>query len=294
MKTHAKPFLKWAGSKKQLINVIINRVPFSNSEQFTFIEPFLGSGAVLFEMLEKFPKMSKVIVNDINRELIDTYIQIRDNVHTVISELQEKADAYFSFSNEEEKREYFYQQRELFNKRSTTKADHAALFIFLNKTCFNGLYRVNKKNEFNVPMGKYKNPLICDSENLQLVSKALKKVLFLNDDFEKTQEYISKPTFVYMDPPYKPLTKTSSFTSYSENSFNDDDQLRLQKFCQNISEKGGFWLLSNSDALDIYGNSFFDDLYKGFKIERVNVKRFINATAEKRGEVKEVLVNNYG
>jgi len=294
MKTHAKPFLKWAGSKKQLIHEIINRVPYSRDEPFTFIEPFLGSGAVLFEMLEQFPNMSQVIVNDINKELIDTYIQIRDNVHKVISQLQEKADAYFSFSNEEQKKEYFYKQRELFNKRSTSKADHAALFIFLNKTCFNGLYRVNKKNEFNVPMGKYKKPLICDGENLKLVSIALQKVIFLNGDFEKTEEYISKPTFVYMDPPYKPINKTSSFTSYSENSFSDDDQLRLQKYCHTISHKGGFWLLSNSDALDGYGNSFFDELYKGFMLERVNVKRFINANAEKRGEVREVLVKNYG
>ncbi|MHA1702341.1 MAG: DNA adenine methylase [Promethearchaeota archaeon] len=294
MKSHAKPFLKWAGSKKQLVKEIINRVPYKKEEKFTFIEPFLGSGAVLFEMIKNFPNMNQVIINDINSELISTYIEIRDNVHEVIRKLQEKADTYFSFSTEDEKKEYYYQQRKLFNKRNTSKADHAALFIFLNKTCFNGLYRVNKKNEFNVPMGKYKNPLICDDENLKLVSDVLKKVIFLNGDFEKTKEYISRPTFVYLDPPYKPITKTSSFTSYSENSFSDDDQLRLQKFCKTISQKGGFWLLSNSDARDIYGNSFFEELYKGFKIERVNVKRFINASAEKRGEVKEVLVNNYG
>ncbi len=290
-KKTAKPFIKWAGGKTQLINDIDSKI---SSKIHTYIEPFVGGGALLFYLLNNYPNLKKVVINDINTDLINTYKTIKNNVEELISLLQEWQNEYYNIlENEEQKKEYYYQKRTLFNKRISNKTTQSALFIFLNKTCFNGLYRVNRKNEFNVPIGSYKKPLICDAENLQTVHLALKKVEILNGDFEQTLPYAEKKTLFYFDPPYKPLSETSSFNSYAKDEFNDDEQIRLANFCKKIDSLGYDWILSNSDVKGKNPNDdFFDDLFKDFQINRVLAKRSINANTNKRGQLTELLITN--
>ncbi|PIV18647.1 MAG: modification methylase, partial [Flavobacteriales bacterium CG03_land_8_20_14_0_80_35_15] len=195
---------------------------------------------------------------------------------------------------EAEKKEYYYKKRELYNSRKTEKSTQAALFIFLNRTCFNGLYRVNKSNGFNVPIGSYKNPTICDAENIIAVSKALQRVEILCGDYEKTIDFTSDNTLFYFDPPYKPLHNTSSFNSYAKDDFNDDEQIRLRNFCSKLDSLDHTWMLSNSDVKDkVSNNNFFDDIYAEFSIARVKARRSINANPQKRGELNELLITNY-
>lgn len=295
MKT-AKPFLKWAGGKSQLINEIENSLPQDfNKKEFTFIEPFVGSGAVMFWMLNKYPNIKKAVINDINTDLTNTYITIRNNVRDVIEQLDEWQSQYHLFINDSDARkEYYYEKRALFNTRESDSEVQASLFIFLNRTCFNGLFRVNKSNVFNVPIGSYKTPLICDKENLIAVSELLKKVEILNGDFEDTLFHAEEDTFFYFDPPYKPLSNTSSFNSYAKDEFNDHEQIRLRDFCEKLNAKEHFWMLSNSDVKEKNPNdNFFDDLYSNFNITRVQARRNINANPDKRGKLSELLITNY-
>lgn len=200
-----KPFLKWAGGKTQLLPEIEKRVPLEiKADRFTYIEPFIGSGAVLFWMLNNFPNLEKAVINDINSDLINVYKIIKSEPNELISALKELQNQFHGLQSKEEKeKEYFYRKRELYNTRSTDKVTQASLFIFLNRTCFNGLYRVNKSNLFNVPKGKYKNPTICDAKNILAVSEALQKVEILNGDYEETINYATENTFFYFDLPYK-------------------------------------------------------------------------------------------
>ena len=291
----AKPFLKWAGGKTQLIEQIKVGLPNSiNNKKFTYIEPFVGSGAVLFWMLNNFPKLEKAIINDINEDLINTYKVIASAPKELISVLETFQNEYHSFLNDEKKKEYFYDKRKIYNARNENNTHQAALFIFLNKTCFNGLYRVNKNNEFNVPIGSYKKPTICDKDNILAVSEALQKVEILSGDYEQTLDYASKNSFFYFDPPYKPLSNTSSFNSYAKDEFNDAEQIRLRDFCTRLEKEGYKWMLSNSDVKGKNPeDNFFDELYAKFKIERVKAKRIINANSAKRGALKELLITNY-
>ena len=292
----AKPFLKWAGGKTQLIEQIKNNLPeIVFKEKFTYIEPFVGSGAVLFWLLSEFPNMEKAVINDINKELIDTYEVIAQNPHDLISILEILQNEYHELEgNQEDKKQYYYEKRNLFNLRNKGKIEQSALFIFLNRTCFNGLYRVNRKNEFNVPIGSYKKPTICDRENIMAVSDALQKVEIICGDFEQTVEYVGENTLFYFDPPYKPLNQTSSFNSYTKNEFDDKEQIRLRDFCDELAKKGHQWILSNSDVKGKdENNHFFDELYADFHIERVLAKRNINANPEKRGVLNELLITNY-
>ena len=292
----AKPFLKWAGGKTQLIEQIKNNLPeIVFKEKFTYIEPFVGSGAVLFWLLSEFPNMRKAIINDINKELIDTYEVIAQNPHDLISILEILQNEYHELEgNQEDKKQYYYEKRNLFNSREQGKIGQSALFIFLNRTCFNGLYRVNRKNEFNVPIGSYKKPTICDRENIMAISDALQKVEIICGDFEQTVEYVGENTLFYFDPPYKPLNQTSSFNSYTKNEFDDKEQIRLRDFCDELAKKGYQWILSNSDVKGKdENNHFFDELYADFHIERVLAKRNINANPEKRGVLSELLITNY-
>lgn len=191
------------------------------------------------------------------------------------------------------KKEYYYSKRELYNKRKEEQSGQAALFIFLNRTCFNGLYRVNSKNLYNVPMGGYKKPTICDKENILAVSNALKKVEILCGDYEETLNYADNNTLFYFDPPYKPLSETSSFNSYAKDDFNDIEQIRLRDFCNKLDMLNHTWILSNSDVKGKNENdNFFDDLYSDFTIQRVDARRSINANPEKRGSLKELLITN--
>jgi DNA adenine methylase len=292
---NAKPFLKWAGGKTQLIPEIDKSLPyFVIDEKFTYVEPFVGSGAVLFWILGSFTQLEKAVVNDINEDLINTYKTIKSHPKELVSILEILQGEYHSLDSiEEKKKEYYYQQRNLFNTREQNQITHSALFIFLNRTCFNGLYRVNRKNEFNVPMGSYKKPTICDKSNILAVSEALQKVELLCGDFEQTINYTGTNTLFYFDPPYKPLSETSSFNSYAKDEFNDDEQIRLKNFCKRLDVSGHNWILSNSDVKGKnVEDNFFDDLYSDFIIKRVDAKRSINANPDKRGFLKELLITN--
>lgn len=291
----AKPFIKWAGGKSQLLSEIERLIPsefkFSN---FIYIEPFVGGGAFLFWLLQRFPKINSAIINDINSDLINSYRIIKKNVDELIKVLKELETEYHELANNQIKRkDYYYSKRDIFNKRISDDITQAALFIFLNRTCFNGLYRVNSKNEFNVPIGSYKKPLICDKNNLRAVNKILQRVTILNEDFEQTLKYANGNTLFYLDPPYKPLSETSSFNSYTEFNFNDNEQKRLAKFCEKIDALGFSWILSNSDVKGKNpDDNFFDELYKNFIIKRVYARRIINANPQKRGELTELLITN--
>ena len=292
----AKPFLKWAGGKTQLINEIEKSLPTEiTSKKFTYIEPFVGSGAVLFWMLNNFPKMEKAVINDINSDLINTYRIIASKPKELISILQILQNEFHLLENKpDEKKEYYYQKRALYNTRNEEHSGQAALFIFLNRTCFNGLYRVNKNNGYNVPMGRYKKPTICDDKNIFAVSKALQKVEILCGDYEATLKQATTNSFFYFDPPYKPLSNTSSFNSYAKDEFNDEEQIRLRNFCAKLEKKGHKWMLSNSDVKGKDKNdNFFDEIYSDFLISRVKARRNINANPEKRGELNELLITNY-
>ncbi len=291
----AKPFLKWAGGKTQLIEEIKNNLPeIVFREPFTYIEPFVGSGAVLFWLLNHFPNMKKAVINDINKELIDTYDTIANSPQQLISVLEDLQNKYYILEDEEAKKNFYYEKRNLFNIKSEEKLIQSALFIFLNRTCFNGLYRVNRKNEFNVPIGSYKRPLICDKENILAVSRALQKVEILCGDFEQTINYTENNTLFYFDPPYKPLSETSSFNAYAKDNFDDKEQIRLRDFCNKLNDLNHYWILSNSDVKGKdKNNHFFDDLYANYEIKRVLAKRSINANPEKRGVLNELLITNY-
>lgn len=291
----AKPFLKWAGGKTQLIDSISTFLPENIARLDTYIEPFIGSGAVMFWLLKEYPQIKRAIINDINKDLINVYINVKENPHELISELDKIQEEYYSLTNEEEKKHYFLSKRVLFNEDTSMDTLHkSAIFIFLNRTCFNGLYRVNSKNKFNVPFGKYLNPKISDKETILADSEILQKVIILNEDYSEVNQYISGETFVYFDPPYKPLSKTASFNSYSHETFDDEEQLRLFDFCKRLDDNGVNWLLSNSDPKNTdKNNDFFDNLYKDFNISRVEARRNINANASKRGKINEILINNY-
>jgi DNA adenine methylase len=296
MRNSAKPFLKWAGGKTQLIAEIERSLPSEIAQsKFTYIEPFVGSGAVLFWMLSNFPNLEKAIINDINADLINSYKVIATKPKQIISELKKIQDEYHSLKEQEtEQLRYYIKKRGVYNSRKENMVIQAALFIFLNKSGFNGIYRVNSKNEYNVPKGSSSTPPICDEDNILAVSAALKRVVILSGDYQQSLKYATDNTFFYFDPPYKPLSKTSSFKSYTKEDFGDKEQIRLKEFCVEISEKGHKWMMSNSDVKgkDISDN-FFDDLYSDFKIERVQAKRSINAHGDKRGKLSELLITNY-
>ena len=292
----AKPFIKWVGGKSQLLEEIKEKYP-QNIEKYC--EPFVGGGAVLFDILStKHPE--SILINDINKELINTYSQIKNNCDGMINQLSELQTIYKSHTLEENKA-YFYEKRQRYNELKVNGNDaenleKAALFIFLNKTCFNGLYRVNSKGLFNVPFNNAKNPLLCDEENLRACSEVLQNVEMRVGDYKECKDFIDSNTFVYIDPPYRPLSQTAAFTSYSENGFSDDDQKTLSKFIKEmITEKNAKVLVSNSDPKNTDVNdNFFDDLYdkNHFQIKRVSAARMINSNAKKRGAINELLISN--
>lgn len=294
----AKPFLKWAGGKGQLLETI--RLYYPSELGITikkYCEPMVGAGAVLFDVLNNYD-IEKVMINDINVELINVYTVVRDKVELLLIMLKSFEQEHLS-KDEEKRKEYYYYQRKIFNdlkkKASIDNAVlRASLFIYLNKTCFNGLHRVNRNGEFNVPMGAYKNPKICDVDNLMSVSRKLQGVEIISGDYHKCENFIDENTFVYFDPPYRPLSKTSEFTAYNEFEFDDESQVELASFIEKIARKGCNILASNSDPknTDVY-DDFFDELYKSFEINRVNATRIINSKSEGRGIVSELLICNY-
>lgn len=250
-KTVLKPFLKWAGGKGQLLADIRSSFPKGFGTNITkYAEPFIGGGAVLFDVLSNY-ELEEVYISDINESLINTYFVIRDNVILLIEKLTQYQNEYIPLDKENRKK-YYYNKRNRFNDLNLSDAlednlEKASLFIFLNKTCFNGLYRVNKKGEYNVPMGDYKNPCICDSENLVNVSNALKKVKIVCADYKESEKFIDDKTLVYFDPPYRPLNITSSFNSYTEFDFTDKEQQELAEYANRLKNKNAKVILSNSD-----------------------------------------------
>ena len=292
-----KPFIKWVGGKGQLLSEINKLYPVELGKNINkYAEIFVGGGAVLFDILSKY-KLDEVYISDKNLELINTYKSIRDNVDILIKSLKEMEEQYIPLDNENRK-DYYYKKREEYNSlkinSEVNNIEKAVLFIFLNKTCFNGLYRVNKKGEFNVPMGAYKKPKICDEENLKNVSLALKKVKIIYADYRESESFIDEKTLVYIDPPYRPLNITSSFTSYTENDFNDKEQIELAEYINVLNKKGAKIVISNSDPKnnDIDDN-FFDKLYKNYNINRVKATRMLNSNASLRGAINELLITNY-
>ena len=292
-----KPFIKWVGGKGQLLYEINKLYPVELGKNINkYAEIFLGGGAVLFDILSKY-KLDEVYISDKNLELINTYKSIRDNVDILIKSLKEMEEQYIPLNNEDRKI-YYYEKREEYNSlkinSEVNNIEKAILFIFLNKTCFNGLYRVNKKGKFNVPMGAYKKPKICDEENLKNVSLTLRNVKIVYADYRESEKFIDDKTFVYIDPPYRPLNITSSFTSYTENDFNDKEQIELAEYINVLNKKGAKIVISNSDPKnnDIDDN-FFDKLYKNYNINRVKATRMLNSNASLRGAINELLITNY-
>ena len=292
----AKPFIKWVGGKGQLLEQLEALLPndFDNWKDATYIEPFVGGGAMLFHILQKYPNINHAVINDINHDLIVCYHTVRDNVEELISSLKDIEQRFHSLPNIETKREMFINCRSRYNEKNLNHIENTTLFFFLNRTCFNGLYRVNRKGLFNVPYGKYLTPQICDETTLRIDSELLKRVEILEGDFTKTLDFAQDKTLFYFDPPYRPLSNTSSFNDYTKESFNDESQIRLKKFCDIVNGCGYTFMLSNSDCKgDNENDNFFDILYGDYQIDRVMASRNINANAAKRGKITEILVHNY-
>lgn len=295
-KGNIHPFLKWAGGKGQLLDVLKANLPDGMGTSITkYAEPFIGGGALLFALLNEY-SFEEVYINDNNKELINVFTVIKNNCEALTEYLKMIQEEYEKLDMND-RPTFYYIQRDKFNGLTLsdeTAVMKASLFIFLNKTCFNGLYRVNKSGKFNVPAGKYKNPLICDKENLINISERLRNVIIRSSDYRDVEDFADKNTLVYFDPPYRPLNVTSAFTSYTENQFNDDDQIELAKFYKKLSDKGVKVLLSNSDPHNVdCEDNFFDDLYESFNVQRITAVRMINSKAEKRGNITELLIKNY-
>ncbi len=292
-----KPFLKWAGGKGQLLKEIEQYYPFGSDKITKYAEPFIGGGAVLFDILNKYD-LDEVYISDINHELINTYCTVRDEIDALLDLLSIYQTEYIPLDTKMRK-EYYMTKRDRFNDLKVNgniraNVEKAALMIFLNKTCFNGLFRVNRKGLFNVPMGAYKNPLICDETNLRAVAKKLKKVTIVCGDYKESADFIDQNTFVYFDPPYRPITETASFTSYVENPFEDEQQIELARFVDSMSDRGAKIVVSNSDPKNINEeDDFFDDIYSAHTIRRVEATRMINSNADARGRIKELLISNF-
>ena len=294
--TKAKPFIKWVGGKSQLIEQLDAQLPadFGNWDNVTYIEPFVGGGAMLFYLLQRYPNIQHAVINDINQDLVICYKTVRDSLGLLIESLKDIEKTYLSLQTEEKRKDFFMAARDRYNEKNLDPIENTTKFFFLNRTCFNGLYRVNKKGLFNVPFGKYANPTICDPNTLRKDSELLQRVEILTGDFEDTFDYANGNTFFYFDPPYRPLSDTSSFNDYTKEAFNDDAQIRLKKYCDKINESGYKFMLSNSDCKGKdEKDNFFDMLYEAYQIERVWASRSINSNPNKRGKLTEILVHNY-
>lgn len=299
------PVLKWAGGKGRLLPELTKNFPkeLLTGEIDTYIEPFVGGGAVFFEIYNNY-SFKKAYLYDINPELIILYNSLKQDVDRVIDELRPMEAEYHSKATHEQRTEVYYAVRSQYNEEvaATHKAVHhtpfnarrAAMTIFLNRTCFNGLFRVNKSGGFNVPHGKNQSvPNILFEDKLRAASEALQNAEVLLGDFSQCEQHIDGKTFIYFDPPYRPLNVTSAFTSYSKEDFNDEDQARLAEAYRKYDKAGVLQLMSNSDPFSFNEDRFFEDLYKGFTINRIDAARSINSKGDGRSKIKEILVRNY-
>jgi DNA adenine methylase len=300
----AKPFLKWAGGKGKLIEQLVNFFPLEmTTGQLTkYAEPFIGGGALYFHVAQNYPQIEEFFISDCNQQLVLAYQTIQQNVDDLVDFLSQLQQKYYCLDKDEQKN-FFYQQRLKFNQNiaeinlenfGKLWIEQTGLLVFLNRTCFNGLFRVNSKGEFNVPFGDYKNPKICDAENLKLVANLLARTEIRFGDFTASNNFIDSATFTYFDPPYRPLNKTSSFTSYAQGDFNDQEQSRLADYFRVLNDKKAKLMLSNSDPKNVDDNdNFFENIYQDFRIERISATRMINSKASKRGKINELLIMNY-
>lgn len=271
------PFLKWVGGKRQIIPEIITRLP-RNISSLNYCEPFIGGGALLFSLQPK-----NAIINDSNSELINVYNVIKNNVDELIEDLKKHKN----------NPDYFYQIRSLDRQPlfdELTEIEHASRIIYLNKTCYNGLYRVNNSGEFNSPFGRYVNPNIVNEPVLRAVSKYLNSnnITVLKGDYERALEHVSEDSFVYLDPPYHPLSETSNFTGYIQGGWTEKHQIRLKNVCDELDNRGVKFLLSNSSA------DLIKDLYSDYNVQSIKATRSINSVGDKRGQIDELLIDNYG
>lgn len=301
---NAKPFLKWVGGKTQLLNELEGRLPDDINVTKVincYIEPFVGGGALFFYLRNRY-QIHKAYLFDNNQDLILTYKVIQRQAGKLIKELSALQKKYLKF-DDFGRAEFYYEIRTQCNeqrkdidysKASDIWVKRASFIIFLNKTCFNGLFRQNGNGGFNVPHGRYKNPKVCDTENIKETSKALKGARIICADFAECKKYAKPGALVYFDPPYRPLNATSSFTGYTKNGFCDNEQMRLANLCKEFSQKGVYVLLSNSDPTnENEHDSFFDDIYSDFNIQRVLANRMVNCNGDKRGQIRELLIANY-
>lgn len=296
----ARPFIKWVGGKGQLLSQLADALPTElNDGDFTYVEPFVGGGAMLFFMLQRFPNIKSAVINDINKNLTDSYQVIKDEPEKLLLRLRHIEKEYKSLHKEESRKVFFLEIRDRFNGEDLDKVEKTSFLIFLNKTCFNGLYRENSKGKFNVPFGRYANPTICNEDVICADSELLNRcnVNILNGDFSLTLKHVNEQElfFFYFDPPYRPLNTTSNFNSYVKEDFDDNKQRELANFCRVLSvKKNCLWMLSNSDCSAKNSEDiFFEKIYDGFDIQRVYASRFVNAVASKRGKLTELLIRNY-
>lgn len=303
LRVKAKPFMKWAGGKGQLIAQFESFFPpqVREGKLVKYAEPFIGGGALFFYLAQNY-NIQESFISDQNKHLILAYLVIQQQVEELICQLEVLQKSYYQLDPEKQKL-YFYQVRELFNQNTNhnflTQINQSAIqqvvyLIFLNRTCFNGLYRVNSKGKFNVPFGGYENPAFFEADNLRAISLVLQRTKIVWGDFEQCCEFVDDKTFVYFDPPYRPLNKTSGFTSYVDEQFNDHEQKRLALFCRQLHQKGAYWMVSNSDPYnEDPTDNFFQELYAGFNIATVLASRNINSNGQKRGKISELLITNY-
>ncbi len=299
----ARPFLKWAGGKGQLLDQIGRHLPAELREgRITkYAEPFIGGGAVFFSIANLFG-LRECFISDMNEDLIQAYRTIQQQVEALIHRLEEIQRHYYGLTPGARK-EFFYEVRQKFNRArgrsegSLWRHDAAlqvARLIFLNRTCFNGLYRVNSRGDFNVPFGNYRNPRICDAPNLRSVSHSFQNAEIHFGDFTACKAFVDESTFVYLDPPYRPISRTASFNAYYKNPFDDAEQRRLAGFYQQLGSAGARLMLSNSDPHNENPQDmFFEELYAGFSIHKVVASRRINSNGAKRGPITELLITNY-
>jgi DNA adenine methylase len=299
----ARPFLKWAGGKGDLLSQLEGFFPagLADGSILRYVEPFVGGGAVFFHVAQGYPLVDLCIA-DINRELVLIYRAIQRDVDALAGTVGELESRYLAL-DEPVRKEFYYAMRDRLNAQLASFdyerygpewVGRAATLIFLNRTCYNGLFRVNGKGEFNVPFGRYRRPKICDEENLRAVSAVLQRTRIDTGDFALLQPLVDHRTFVYFDPPYRPISTTASFTSYSRHSFDDAEQLRLANFYRMLDKTGAKLMLSNSDPKNLDpDDDFIERAYRGFHIRRVAARRRINRNAEDRGPITEVLITNY-
>ena len=299
----AKPFLKWAGGKGQLLDKFVEFYPseLKNGNITNYYEPFIGGGAVFFEVAQQY-NIQSAYLYDINEELILTWRVIQQDVLKLI-EILDSFQKQYEKLDDEKQSEFYYEVRADFNRNLgrinySKYSEHwilrAAQIIFMNRTCFNGLFRLNQKGEFNVPAGRYKNPRILDEQNLMKVSKLLEIAEIKNAGFEAVEHDLVENSFVYFDPPYRPISKTSDFTAYSKLKFEDNEQRQLAELFHRLHKKGIKQMLSNSDPKNNDPNdNFFDEIYKDYAISRIPARRMINSDASKRVAINEIIVTNY-